>query len=174
MAVFSSDQSTRRSWLHMYCSEIVSNTQMGAREWHISMCVCVCGNNATKITPDNHETLKPIIICMKQQRTLMIIYDTEMTHVMNITRQSITICVRIASGNHDMRGTCEWTHSLLSSPLLSFPFLSFPFLLLHALLLFTTCDVVCSAPLLSSPFLSFPFLSFFFMHFSTPTVVHNV
>jgi hypothetical protein len=78
MAVFSSDQSTRRrSWLHMYCSEIVSNTQMGAREWHISMCVCVCvcvwGNNATKITPDNHETLKPIIICMKQQRTLMII-----------------------------------------------------------------------------------------------------
>ncbi len=158
----------------MYCSEIVSNTQMGAREWHISMCVCVCGNNATKITPDNHETLKPIIICMKQQRTLMIIYDTEMTHVMNITRQSITICVRIASGNHDMRGTCEWTHSLLSSPLLSFPFLSFPFLLLHALLLFTTCDVVCSAPLLSSPFLSFPFLSFFFMHFSTPTVVHNV
>jgi hypothetical protein len=48
-----------------------------------------------------------------------------MTHVMNITRQSITICVRLVSGNHDMRGTCEWTHSLLSSPLLSFFFMHF-------------------------------------------------
>jgi hypothetical protein len=140
MAVFCSDQSTR-SCLHMYCSEIVSNTQIyGGQENGMYMCVCLCVWKQllpkSLLTTWNTETNNTL---NERTKNLKSIYDTKKwTQFMKHKRQWLTIryVVRLASG------------LTLSSPLLSSPLLSF-FMHFSTPHCFTRCDVVvCSKGIL--------------------------
>ncbi len=124
----------------------------------VCMCVCVCvcvWKQCYKNHSWQHEhTLKPIITCMKEQRSL-IIYDTQKWPPKSWTYTTI---------NRDMCATCESTHDLISSHLLSSPLLSSSSSCTSPPpLLFTRCNPMCSKGIL-------PYTK----KIATPTTIHKV